>query len=99
MRPELERLQRIEHHVLGAAHPGQVAEWALQQLFDAELEADTQAQQLVYHALHLAGRRQLYYELQQIHEQLYGPRPSRWRQLAALGRLATQKIWLKLRRK
>jgi len=99
MRPELERLQRIEHHVLGASHPDQAAEWALQQLFDAELEVDTQAQQLVYQALHLAGRRQLRQELQQIHEQLYGPRLSRWRQLAEVGRLVIRRSWLKLRRK
>lgn len=99
MRPELERLQRIERHLLNTPQPGQAAEWALQQLFDTELEVDTQAQELVYQALQVAGRRQLHQELQQIHEQLYGPRAGRWRQLAAVGRQVIRKSWLKLRRK
>ncbi|MDF7812004.1 hypothetical protein [Hymenobacter sp. YC55] len=83
MRPELKRLQQIEQHLLGVPQPGQAEEWALQQLLDADLETDTEAQRRVYQGLYVAGQRQLRRELEAIHERLYGPRPGRWRQLAA----------------
>lgn len=82
MRPELKRLQRIEQHLLGGPQPGQAEEWVLQQLLDADLEADTEAQRRVYQGLYVAGRHQLRQELEAIHERLYGPRPGHWRQLA-----------------
>ncbi|HEX8425340.1 hypothetical protein [Hymenobacter sp.] len=99
MRPELKRLQRIEQQLLGGPQPGQADEWALQQLFDADLEADTEAQRQVYQGLYLAGQRQLRRELEAIHEQLYGPRPGRWSQLAAAGLRAIRAGGLRLPRK
>ena len=98
MRPELERLQRIELHLLGSPCPAQANEWAVQQLLDAELEVDTEAQQRVYQGIYVAGRRQLRRELEAIHEQLYQPRPGRWRQLTNGGLQAIRTGWRKLRR-
>ena len=59
MRPELKRLQQIEQHLLGGPQPGQAEEWALQQLLDADLETDAEAQRLVYQGLYVAGQQQL----------------------------------------
>ncbi len=72
MRPELRRLQRLEHHLLGHPSPAETAEWELQLLLDPDLRADSEAQQLAYAALRRAGRRQLRHELRAIHHQLYG---------------------------
>ncbi|UOQ64665.1 hypothetical protein [Hymenobacter volaticus] len=93
MRPELKRLQQIEQHLLGDPQPGQAEEWALQQLLDADLEADTEAQRRVYQGLYVAGQRQLRRELEAIHERLYGPRPGRWSQLATAGLRAIRNGW------
>lgn len=98
MRPELERIYRIEQYLLGTLPACPTEEWAVQQVLDAELEADTQTQQLTYRALYAAGRRQLRQELQLIHEQLYAPRTSRWHWLKASSQRAIRS-WLRLRRK
>ncbi|WP_324672022.1 hypothetical protein [Hymenobacter sp. GOD-10R] len=68
MRPELERLQRIEHHLLGQPS----ADWHVQELLDADLAADTDLQRQLYQGLYVAGRQQLRSELVAIHRQLYG---------------------------
>ncbi|UOQ53911.1 hypothetical protein [Hymenobacter cellulosivorans] len=67
MRPALDRLQLIEHHLLGRPTPAEAAQWQLQQLTDPALAADTDAQQQLYRALHQAGRQQLRQELELIH--------------------------------
>jgi hypothetical protein len=80
MRPELERLQRIERHLLGHS-AAEASAWAVQELLDADLRPDTEAQRLVYQGLYAAGRRQLRQELEAIHAHLYGEaatRPGRW---------------------
>ena len=80
MRPELERLQRIEHHLLGTA-PSETPAWAVQELLDPNLRTDAEAQRLVYQGLHVAGQRQLRRELEAIHARLYGEseaQPGRW---------------------
>ncbi len=94
MRPELERLQHIEHYLLepGSA-PGETL-WAARQLLDPALLPDMEAQQLVYRGLQVAGRRQLQQELSAIHGRLYGGtrQPRRWLQqaTAALQQLRRQ---------
>lgn len=80
MRPELERLRRIEDHLLGPA--GSVAADYLP--FDAWLPANVEAQRHVYAALHRAGQRQLRQELAAIHERLYGAGVGRWTWAASL---------------
>ncbi|MCB2406534.1 hypothetical protein [Hymenobacter lucidus] len=67
MRPALERLQLIEHHLLGRPTAAEAAQWRVQLLTDAELAADAATQQQLYQALHEAGRRQLRHELELIH--------------------------------
>lgn len=79
MRPELERLRRIEQHLLGPAGAVPAAYLAL----DAALPADAEAQRRVYEALHQAGQRQLRQELAAIHERLYGKEVGRWSWAAA----------------
>lgn len=74
MRPELERLQQIEQYLLHHRSPEQVAEWRVQELLDADLGLDTDAQRLTYQGIRTAGRQQLRQELTAIHQQLYGPR-------------------------
>ena len=74
MRAELERLHWIEHHLLGSPPPNEAVAWTRQQLLDTELAADTEAQQLLYQGIRLAGRRQLRRELAAIHQRLYRPR-------------------------
>jgi hypothetical protein len=69
MRPELERLRRLEEHLLG--------ETALLPL-DATLPADLDLQRQLYAGLRQAGRQQLRRELAAIHERLYGPAAGRW---------------------
>lgn len=69
MRPELERLRRLEEHLLG--------EVALLPL-DAALPADLDLQRQLYEGLRQAGRQQLRHELAAIHERLYGPAAGRW---------------------
>lgn len=98
MRPELERLRYIEHHLLGNPRPDEAQNWALQQLLDAELETDAEAQQLAYQALVAAGRHQLRQELQLIHAQLYGPHVGR-QPLSGARRRALRTSWNWLRRK
>ena len=53
----------------------------MQQLVDAELAADVDAQRLLYQGIRLAGRRQLRRELASIHQRLYRPRYA-WRRIA-----------------
>ena len=80
MRPELERLQRIEHHLLGTS-PSETPAWAVQELLDPNLRSDTEAQRLVYQSLYITGQRQLRRELEAIHARLYDgreARPGRW---------------------
>ena len=43
MRPELERLQRIERHSRGEAPPEEGPEWNVQLLLDPDLRADAEA--------------------------------------------------------
>lgn len=83
MRPELERLLRIERQLRGPAS----ADWPLQLLLDPELAADAEAQRQLYHGLHLAGQRMLRDELRVIHQQLYGG-PGGWTR-ALVGGLRT----------
>lgn len=78
MRPTLRRLQYIENYLWGRLSPPQTADWNTQRLLDAELDADTRAQQALYQGLYAAGRQQLRHELNSIHEQLYGPPGSTW---------------------
>ncbi|OUJ73076.1 hypothetical protein [Hymenobacter crusticola] len=81
MRPELERLQRIEDHLLHQP----AADWYVQELVDADLAADTDLQRQLYQGLYVAGQQQLRRELAVIHQQLYGTkRPSRIAQCKAL---------------
>ena len=72
MRPELERLHRIEQQLLNGPAALPAADWQLAQLLDGELAADAAAQQQLYHGLRAAGRQQLRRELRQIHGRLYG---------------------------
>ena len=72
MRPELERLQQIEQHLLRQPSAEQLAEWRVQELLDADLGADTDLQRQLYAGLYVAGRQQLRRELGTIHQQLYG---------------------------
>jgi hypothetical protein len=74
MRPELERLWLIEQQLLH----GPAADWHLRRLLDPDLDADTDAQQQLYHGLRLAGQRQLRQELAAIHARLYAREPHRW---------------------
>ncbi|TGE21352.1 hypothetical protein E5K00_13765 [Hymenobacter aquaticus] len=67
MRPALERLRRLEHHLLGRPTAAEAAQWQVQLLTDPELAADADAQRQLYHALREAGRRQLRQELELIH--------------------------------
>lgn len=71
MRPELERLRLIEQQLLNGPAALPTEDWALRQLLDGELAADTQGQQQLYHGLRGAGRQQLRRELRQIHARLY----------------------------
>ncbi|QKG58066.1 hypothetical protein GKZ68_16420 [Hymenobacter sp. BRD128] len=73
MRPELERLLRIEQQLHSPA-----AEWQLQLLLDADLQADAEAQQRLYAGLRAAGRHQLRRELAALHTRLYGPPLGAW---------------------
>ena len=80
MRPELERLQRIEHQLLGQP----AADWHVQELLDADLAADTNLQRQLYQVLYVAGQQQLRHELVTIHHRLYGKqRPGRVAQFEA----------------
>ncbi|UOQ73104.1 hypothetical protein [Hymenobacter cellulosilyticus] len=67
MRPVLERLQLIEHHLLGCPTAAEAAQWQVQLLTDPDLAADAATQQQLYQALHEAGRQQLRRELELIH--------------------------------
>lgn len=78
MRPELERLLRIEQQLLTGPAAQPAAEWQLQLLLDADLQIDTEAQQRLYAGLRAAGRHQLRSELAAIHARLYGPPPGAW---------------------
>lgn len=79
MRPELERLRRLEQHLLGPA----LTDSAECLPLDAALPGDAEAQRQVYNALHRAGQRQLRQELLVIHERLYGPGVGCWTWVAA----------------
>lgn len=83
MRPELERLRRIEQQLLHGPAAQPAAEWQLQLVLDPELQADTTAQQRLYAGLRAAGRRQLRGELAAIHARLYGPPLGAWPHRAA----------------
>ena len=72
MRPELERLALIEQQLLPGPSALPADEWRLRLLLDGELQADTGAQQQLYHGLRRAGRQQLRRELRQIHARLHG---------------------------
>ncbi|TGD81858.1 hypothetical protein [Hymenobacter wooponensis] len=74
MRPELEHLQRLEHHLLGHPTPTETIQWQVQLQQDPVLAADAELQQHLYHGILLAGRQQLRQELEEIHTQLYRPR-------------------------
>lgn len=89
MRPELERLQFVEAHVLAGAVPA--AEWQRRALLDPSLEADALAQRQLYCGLRAAGRRQLRHELAQIHARFYG-RAAPWGWWARLRQLLARKI-------
>ena len=81
MRPELERLHRIECHLLGRPQPAAVPAWEVQRLLDTDLDADAETQRQLYAGIRQAGRRQLRRELSAIHEQLYPARESWLRRL------------------
>lgn len=84
MRPELERLRRIEQQLLHDPAARPAGEWQLQTLLDPDLQADAEAQRHLYAGLRAAGRRQLRGELAAIQARLYGPPPGPWpRQVAA----------------
>jgi hypothetical protein len=85
MRPELERLQTIERHLLAAVPPLEAVTWNVQLLFDADLQADTETQRLLYQGIYLAGQRQLRRELAAIHQRLYAPRRTGWLHTAGAG--------------
>ncbi|RYU78282.1 hypothetical protein [Hymenobacter persicinus] len=70
MRPALDRLQYLEHHLLGRPTPAEAAQWQVQLLTDPNLAADAQTQVQLYQALREAGRQQLRHELRQIHAHL-----------------------------
>ncbi|MBD2723562.1 MULTISPECIES: hypothetical protein [Hymenobacter] len=71
MRPELERLQLIEQHLLNGPAALPAGDWNLRLLLDGELAADTATQQRLYQGLRRAGRQQLRQELRSIHARLY----------------------------
>jgi hypothetical protein len=81
MRPELERLHRIECHLQGRPQPVAAPAWEIQRLLDAELDTDAEAQRQLYAGIRQAGRRQLRRELDAIHKQLYPPRAGWLRRL------------------
>ena len=70
MRPALERLRRIESHLLSPPSAAEAAHWHARQLLDPELATDTEIQRQLYQALHQAGRQQLRQELHLIHARL-----------------------------
>jgi hypothetical protein len=90
MRPELERLQRIEYYLADATS---APSGPIEQLFDADWKADTELQRQLYQGLRLAGQQQLRRELHQIHQRLYRRRG--WLQ-AATSQL--RQAWHRLRR-
>ena len=98
MRPELERLQRIERHVLGEASPAEAATWATECLLDPDLQADAEVQRQLYQGLYLAGQRQLRHELDAIHARLYAPRRGQWLQAATAGLRTMLRRWSRLGR-
>ncbi|PJJ52993.1 hypothetical protein [Hymenobacter chitinivorans] len=67
MRPALDQLRLIEHHLLGCPTPAEAAQWQVRLLTDPELATDAMAQRQLYQTLHEAGRRQLRQELELIH--------------------------------
>lgn len=75
MRPELERLRRIEQLLTGTEP---AATWEQELRLDPTLAADAEAQRQLYQALHMAGQRQLRQELNIIHARLYGRRRAGW---------------------
>ncbi len=77
MRPELERLQQIEQHLLTST-PADTRAWNVQLLLDPELRTDAEMQRHLYQGIHLAGQRQLRRELAAIHQRLYGPARVGW---------------------
>jgi len=82
MRPELERLQRIEHQLLHKPQPEQAADWHVQELLDPDLASDTELQRRIYQGLYAAGQQQLRQELATIHQHLYGAHhSSKWTRL------------------
>ncbi|WP_133274408.1 hypothetical protein [Hymenobacter radiodurans] len=85
MRPELKRMQQIEHQLLATSPPFDPASWEVQLLVDGDLRADTEIQRLLYQGIHLAGQRQLHRELALIHQRLYSPHRSSWIQMATAG--------------
>jgi|GEM_PF-1527630 len=83
MRPTLERLRFIEHHLLGQPSAAEAADWRAQQLTDPALAADAETQRQLYQALHQAGRAQLRRELDLIHARLHAASRRRgWLQAA-----------------
>jgi hypothetical protein len=85
MRPELKRIQQIEHQLLAASPPLDLSTWEVQLLVDSDLRADTEMQRLLYQGIHLAGQRQLRRELALIHQRLYSPHHGSWIRMAAAG--------------
>jgi hypothetical protein len=78
MRPELERLQRIEGYLLHNPQAEKTADWRVQELLDADLAFDTEIQRRLYQGLRAAGQQQLRRELTSIHQQLYGSGQESW---------------------
>jgi hypothetical protein len=83
MRPELERLLRIEQQLVNGPAALPAAEWQLQLLLDPDLQTDTEVQQRLYAGLRAAGRQQLRGELAAIHARLFGSPPGAWPQRVA----------------
>jgi hypothetical protein len=71
MRPELERMQRIEDYLHQRLTSDQTSEMEIRLLLDDSLREDTRMQQQLYTAIRSEGRRQLRRELEAMHSRWY----------------------------
>ncbi|KAA9327441.1 hypothetical protein F0P96_15770 [Hymenobacter busanensis] len=94
MRPELERLHRIEQYLLSTSA---ATDWQRQLRLDPTLADDAHEQLRLYQALHEAGRLQLRRELSRIHTRLYGPRRTGWFTAATAGLRTVLLRWPRFR--
>lgn len=72
MRPELEEIKTLEAFLQGHLPNEHEQDIEIRLLWDRDWRKQLEAQQLAYHAVREAGRKQLRQELQAIHQRLFG---------------------------